>query len=120
MKPEEAEKEAATPDSVRPPSPCSTINKAKGVAKVVVKRLKFDVYKEALEGKRVVRAKVPGIRAFDYRMYKITSDRRVMSTFDDKSWLMACGHHSLSYGDSAIPIWGTGDTCPICEGKLTL
>ena len=61
-----------------------SLSKGKGIGRAALKRLKFESYKRTLFGGESMRIKVPGIQSFNFKPYKVTSDKLALQVFEGK------------------------------------
>ena len=71
---------------------------AKGVTKVAQRSYKHQHYKEVLEKRSTLMATNKTIRTFDHHLYSVQINKRGLSAYDDKKYILPCGVKTLSYG----------------------
>ena len=74
---------------------CAT---AKGITKVAQRSHKHQHYKDVLHGKTTMMATNKTIRTFDHNLYTVKINKRGLSAYDDKKYILPCGVKTLSYG----------------------
>jgi hypothetical protein len=93
-----------------------TKNKCKGVTKVVRSRIPFDEYKKCVTG---ISKHVVGqcrIESKNHTIRVVSTEKRAISSFDDKRYVFNCNIHTAAYGSTLINASRGGPgTCPFCE-----
>ena len=59
-----------------------SLSKGKGIGRAVLKRLKFESYRRTLYGGESMRVDIPSIRTFDFKAYKISTQKLALRTFE--------------------------------------
>lgn len=68
---------------------------AKGLGKMAIKnRLKFEEYKQCLFEKKDIRHHYTGIVAQKHNLYTVIRNKKALSCFDSKRYMLPCGIHS--------------------------
>ena len=83
----------------------SSIKRAKGISKHIVKNMKHDLYREAFEEKKTTRVQMTIIRSKQHTVQTTTFNKRALSAWEDKRmWLNE--NDSLPHGhvDSPVPM----------------
>lgn len=76
--------------------------RAKGIAKVVVKELRLQYYKNALFDETSAKSEMNLIRSHDHIIYCEKISKTGLSCFDDKRYILDDGITSLAYGHYKI------------------
>jgi hypothetical protein len=77
---------------------------AKGIPFVVQKNeLKFENYKKCLFQNKITKHKFSTIRSYKNKLYTITQNKKGLSNFDDKRYVLDQGIHTLAFGHWQIP-----------------
>ena len=83
----------------------SSIKRAKGISKHIVKKMKHDAYREAFEDKKTTRVQMTILRSQHHTIQTTTFNKRALSAWEDKRcWLSE--NASLPHGhvDSPVPL----------------
>lgn len=78
--------------------------KAKGVARVAVKRTKFEQYLKCIEEPIQTTAQFNSIRSFDHHLVTMKQTKKCLNRFDNKRFEITPAH-SLALGHKDIPIY---------------
>ena len=78
---------------------CAT---AKGITKVAQRSYNHQHYKEVLSRRATLMATNKTIRTFDHNLYTVKINKRGLSSYDDKKYILPCGIKTLSYGHYKI------------------
>lgn len=77
--------------------------RSKGIKKAVVKkRMRFDDYLETLKEKKCMRHSFNLIRNEKHRLYSVAINKKSLSAYDGKRYILADGVHTLAYGHHGI------------------
>lgn len=86
----------------------------KGLGKVCIEnRLKFDQYKKCLFEKDDVRHHFTTINSSKHCLFTSVKNKKALSGFDSKRFILHCGIHSVPYGSYFTEKFG--DICNICN-----
>ena len=83
----------------------TSIKRAKGISKHIVKNIKHDMYREAFEEKKTTRVQMTIIHSSQHTLQTKTFNKRALSAWEDKRvWLNE--NESLPHGhvDSPVPM----------------
>ena len=81
----------------------TSIKRAKGISKHIVKNMKHDLYKEAFEEKKITRVQMTILRSTHHTVQTTTFNKRALSAWEDKRcWLNE--NESLPYGHVDSPV----------------
>ena len=87
---------------------------AKGIGRVAIKnRLNFEQYKNTLYSGKNVRHYFASIKSHKQNVFTVMQNKKALSHFDSKRYLLSCGIHSYSYGHYLIK--KHGDKCFQCK-----
>lgn len=87
----------------------------KGLGKVCIEnRLRFSQYKKCLFKKKDFRHYFTTINSKKHNLFTSVKNKKALSGFDSKRFILMCGIHSLAYGSCHINQSGNG--CKICAG----
>ena len=71
---------------------------AKAIPKATQKRISHEDYRTVLQCHSSTMTNIRTIRSFNHNLYTIVNNRRGLSSFDDKKFIMDNGANTLSYG----------------------
>jgi len=83
----------------------TSIKRAKGISKHIVKRMKHDTYREAFEEQKTTRVQMTILRSTQHTIQTTTFNKRALSAWEDKRvWVNE--NESLPHGhvDSPVPM----------------
>lgn len=88
----------------------------KGLGRVAIeKRLKFEEYKDCLFNRKEIRHHFTGISSKKHNLFTTIKNKKALSCFDSKRYILPCGIHSFPFGSILIR---ENQTCNICrEGE---
>jgi len=87
---------------------------AKGLGKMAIKnRLKFREYKKCLFDKKDIRHYYTGIVSQKHNLYTVVRNKKALSCFDSKRFMLPCGLHS--YPLNSVLIKKFGGRCNKCK-----
>ena len=75
---------------------------AKGIPSSSKKSISHEDYRKVLELKNTTMTTARTIRSFNNRLYSIATQKRGLSAYDDKKYILADGVNTLSYGHYRI------------------
>ena len=75
---------------------------AKGIARAAQKKISHEDYREVLEKQSTTMTSSRSIRSFNHNLYSISINKRGLSSFDDKKYILDDGISTLSYGHYKI------------------
>ena len=75
---------------------------AKGVSKAAQKNISHEDYRSVLEGRGTTSCDMRSIRSFNHKLFTLTINKRCLSAYDDKKFIMEDGVHTLCYGHFRI------------------
>lgn len=85
----------------------------KGLGRVCIQnRLKFSQYKHCLFHQRDILHHFTSINSKKHTLYTCVKNKRALSVFDSKRYILSCGIHSVPYGSFYISQFK--DKCNIC------
>lgn len=95
------------------------VKRLKGLKKDVVKRqVRLEDYRDMIQEAGVVGADARHAQVvLRSRLHQITTERqtkRSLSSYDDKRYVLACGVHTLAYGNVALTDGSLEHGCPFC------
>ena len=64
----------------------------------------YDDFEDVLFSEKVIRHSMKGMKSIDHKMYTYEINKKSLSAFDDKRYILADGINNLSYGHKDIPI----------------
>lgn len=91
----------------------------KGLGRVCIEnRLRFSQYKDCLFQKKDIRHHFTGISSKKHDLFTSVKNKKALSFFDSKRYILPCGIHSLPYGSHFIETLKNGcDICPKMKYK---
>ena len=90
--------------------------KCKGITKAYRDRIKFEQYVSCITRTARIKSQMRTIRARNNVLKIIHQSKQAVSSFDDKRWLLPCGH-SLGYASTYAHIANV--FCPYCPNADT-
>jgi len=85
----------------------------KGLGRVCIEnRLRFGQYKKCLFEKKDIRHHFTTINSKKHNLYTSVKNKKALSGFDSKRFILMCGIHSVPYG--SLHIKQFGNSCIIC------
>ena len=75
---------------------------AKGITKTAQKSISHEDYRDVLVLKKTTMSTARTIRSFNHRLYSIVIQKRGLSAYDDKKYILDDGINTLSYGHCRI------------------
>ena len=75
---------------------------AKGVTKVAQRSCTHQTYKDVLLTRSTTRVVNNSIRIDDHKLYSVKINKRGLSAYDDKKYILDCGINTLSYGHYSL------------------
>ena len=75
---------------------------AKGITKAAQKTLTHEGYRSVLDSAGVSMCKIDSIRSFKRKLFTISVNKRGLSSYDDKKYILDDGVHTLCYGHFRI------------------
>ena len=87
---------------------------SKGLGRVAIKnRLNFKQYADTLHNGGVIRHSFTSIKSHKHNLFTVMQQKKALTHFDSKRFLLSCGIHSYSYGHHFINKFG--DVCFTCS-----
>jgi len=91
----------------------------KGLGKVCIeKRLQFSQYKKCLFRKRDLRHNFTTINSKKHCLFTSVKNKKALSAFDSKRFILMCGIHSVPYGSNHLKRFG--NSCSICNSSVNI
>ena len=75
---------------------------AKGITKAAQKTMTHEGYRSVLDSGGVSMCKINSIRSFKHKLFTISVNKRGLSSYDDKKYILDDGIHTLCYGHFKI------------------
>ena len=75
---------------------------AKGITKTAQKSISHEDYRDVLVSKTTTMSTARTIRSFNHKLYSIVIQKRGLSAYDDKKYILVDGVNTLSYGHYRI------------------
>ena len=75
---------------------------AKGITKASQKLIRHEDYRHVLTSHSTTMTKTKTIRSFNNKLYSIVVQKRGLSGFDDKKYILDDGIHTISYGHYSL------------------
>ena len=75
---------------------------AKGITRASKKSISHDDYREVLDSRSTTMSTARTIRSFNHKLYSIVIQKRGLSAYDDKKYILDDGINTLSYGHCRI------------------
>ena len=89
--------------TVRQRGNISDIKKSKGIAKSTVKRdIKLEDYEQTLAEKKDMRHNMKTIRSLNHEIKLLSINKKSLSAFDDKRYILDDGIHTLPFGHYSL------------------